>query len=48
MNLFNILHLKKIESQIAGAATFPADKDQGLPNVLYISKGAQIVLTHNI
>jgi ATP-dependent DNA helicase PIF1 len=48
--------LKKTGSPIAkikavnspGAARFPADKSQGLSNVLYLSKGARIVLTNNI
>ena len=56
MNAFNISHLKKTGSPIAkikavnslGAVKFPADKAQGLSNVLYLSKGARIVLTNNI
>ena len=56
MNSFNISHLKKTGNPICkikaenspGASGFPTERAQGLNNLLFLSKGAKIVLTSNI
>ena len=53
---FNAYHLKRTGNPIArlrdanstGASAFDAGEAQGLRNLIYLSKGAKIVLTSNL